>query len=234
MTPVNDAVKKSHLRGFMLSHFSVGARWPFCAKFIWSLGKNYFICMGFPGGSGDKESTCNAGDLGWIPELRSSPGGGHGNPIQPSCLENPHGQRSLVGCSPWGYKKLDTTERLNTAFHIHTGRRSKDVVLGLHWAQSQEQVVQWSFWNLIQSDSDLARLEWDLRVCILNGHTRGIWWQWSEDYTHRKGDVKAYFQPENLFNWGGDPQSVVTEQPSITWELVRKASSDLLSQNVWE
>ena len=28
------------------------------------------------------------------------PGGGRGNPLQCSCLENPHGQRSLVGCSP--------------------------------------------------------------------------------------------------------------------------------------
>ena len=45
--------------------------------------------MGFPGGSDGKESTCNAGDLGSIPGLRRSPGGGHGNPLQYSCLENP-------------------------------------------------------------------------------------------------------------------------------------------------
>ena len=44
--------------------------------------------MGFPGGSDGKESTCNAGDLGSIPGLRRSPGGGHGNPLQYSCLEN--------------------------------------------------------------------------------------------------------------------------------------------------
>ena len=42
----------------------------------------------FPGGSG-KESTCNAGDPGSIPESGRSPGGGHGNPLQCSCLENP-------------------------------------------------------------------------------------------------------------------------------------------------
>ena len=30
------------------------------------------------------------------------------------CLENPHGQRSLAGYSPWGYKESDTTERLST------------------------------------------------------------------------------------------------------------------------
>ena len=44
---------------------------------------------GFPGGSAGKESTCNVGDLGLIPGLGRSPGGGHGNPLQYSCLENP-------------------------------------------------------------------------------------------------------------------------------------------------
>ena len=52
--------------------------------------------MGFPGGSDCKESTCNAGDLGSIPGLGRSPGGGHGNPLQYSCLENPHGQKNLA------------------------------------------------------------------------------------------------------------------------------------------
>ena len=51
--------------------------------------------MGFPGGSDGKEFACNAGDVGSIPELGRSPEGGHGNPRQYSCLENPHGQRSL-------------------------------------------------------------------------------------------------------------------------------------------
>ena len=57
---------------------------------------------GFPAGSVAKESACNAGNLGLIPGLGRSPEGEHGNPLQYSCLENPHGQRSLVGCSPWG------------------------------------------------------------------------------------------------------------------------------------
>ena len=64
----------------------------------------------FPGGSDGKESACNAGDLGSIPGLGQSPGGGHGNPLQYSCLENPHGQRSLAGCSPWGRKESDTNQ----------------------------------------------------------------------------------------------------------------------------
>ena len=44
--------------------------------------------LGFPGGSDGEESACNAGDPGSIPGLRWSPGGGHGNPLQYSCLEN--------------------------------------------------------------------------------------------------------------------------------------------------
>ena len=43
---------------------------------------------GFPDGSNSKESTCNAGDLGSIPGLRSYPGKGNDNPLQQSCLEN--------------------------------------------------------------------------------------------------------------------------------------------------
>ena len=44
--------------------------------------------MGFPGGSDGKESACSVGDLGSIPGLGKPPGGGHGNPLQCSCLEN--------------------------------------------------------------------------------------------------------------------------------------------------
>ena len=66
--------------------------------------------LGFPGGSNGKESFCNAGDLGSILSLERPPGGGHGNLLQCSCLENPHGQRNLAGYSPWGLKVSDTTE----------------------------------------------------------------------------------------------------------------------------
>ena len=61
---------------------------------------------GFPGGSGGKENACSERDLGLNPGLEDS----HGNPLQYSCLENPHGQRSLAGYSPWGRKESDTTE----------------------------------------------------------------------------------------------------------------------------
>ena len=67
--------------------------------------------LGFPGGSDGKESACNVGDLGSIPGSEISPGEGHGNPVQYSCLENQHRQRSLAGYRPWGRKELDVTEQ---------------------------------------------------------------------------------------------------------------------------
>ena len=56
-----------------------------------SPSKDALLCvpLGFPGGSDSKESTCNAGDLSQNPGLGISPGGGHGNPLYYSCLENP-------------------------------------------------------------------------------------------------------------------------------------------------
>ena len=56
----------------------------------------------------------NAGvlrDVGSIPGSVRWPGGGHGNPLQYSYLENPRGQRSLAGYSPWGRKESDMTEQ---------------------------------------------------------------------------------------------------------------------------
>ena len=60
-----------------------------------------------------KNLPANAGDIRDVslnPGLGRSPGGGHGNPLQYSGLENPHGQRSLAGYSPWGHKESDMTE----------------------------------------------------------------------------------------------------------------------------
>ena len=62
-----------------------------------------------------KNPPTNAGDVreaGLILGLGRSPGEGHGIPLQYSCLENPHGQRSLEGYSPWGHKESDMTEQL--------------------------------------------------------------------------------------------------------------------------
>ena len=74
--------------------------------------------IGLPWWLSGKESACNAGDQGLISGLGRSPGRGQGNPLQYSCLEIPHGQRSLTGYSPWGCKELNTAERPNTAHTI--------------------------------------------------------------------------------------------------------------------
>ena len=99
-------------------HCAISQSLMFFLRFIFLL--NFLFCFGryswlsFPGGSDGKEFACNAGDLGSITGLGRSPGGGHGNPLQYSCLENPHGQRSLAGYVPWGCKESDTTKRLGT------------------------------------------------------------------------------------------------------------------------
>jgi len=66
---------------------------------------------GYPGSSDSKESACNAGDPGLIL--------GSENPLKKGIVTTPgflpgesHGQKGLVGYSPWGHKELDTTEQL--------------------------------------------------------------------------------------------------------------------------
>ena len=62
-----------------------------------------------PGGSDSKESACNAGDPGSIPELGRSPG-------------EFHGQSSLADYSPWGCKESDMTERLTLSLYFSPHR----------------------------------------------------------------------------------------------------------------
>ena len=93
--------------------------------------------LGLPGVSDGKESACNVGDLGSTPGLGRSPGGGHANPLQFSCLENTHGQRSLVGYSPWGHKESDTTEWLSSAQF----RASWSKELGSSWGSGVSRAV---------------------------------------------------------------------------------------------
>ena len=57
--------------------------------------------------------------LGSIPGPGRSPGEANGKPLQYSCLENSHGQRSLVGYSPRGCKESDMTERQSTAQQLY-------------------------------------------------------------------------------------------------------------------
>ena len=80
------------------------------------------VCLGlgFPGGSNGKESACNAGDLSSISGSGRSPGEGHGNPLQYSCLEKSHEHRSPAGCNPWGHKESDTIKRRILSLTLNT------------------------------------------------------------------------------------------------------------------
>ena len=61
------------------------------------ISDGYAMFQGFPGGASGKEPACS--NAGSIHALGRSPGGEHGNPLQYSCLANPHEQKSLAGYS---------------------------------------------------------------------------------------------------------------------------------------
>ena len=71
-----------------------------------------FYCTILKGGASGKKPTCQCRrykSLGLIPRSGRSPGGGHGNPLQYSCLENPM-DRGAWGATVRGVAKSDTTE----------------------------------------------------------------------------------------------------------------------------
>ena len=90
---------------------------------LWLFFSHWAVKWGFPGGSDVKESTCNAGDLGSIPGLGRSPWRREWLLIPVFLPGEFHGQRSLVGYSPWGCKESDMTEWLTLPLfssEIHT------------------------------------------------------------------------------------------------------------------
>ena len=71
----------------------------------------YFV--DFPGGSDGKASAYSAGELDSIPGSGRSSGVGKWQPTPVLLPGKSHGQRSIVGYSPWGCKESDTTEQLH-------------------------------------------------------------------------------------------------------------------------
>ena len=69
------------------------------------------VFLGFPCSAG-KQSTCNAGDLGSVPELGRYPGEGNGDPLQYSCLENSM-DRGAWQAKAHGVAELDATEQIS-------------------------------------------------------------------------------------------------------------------------
>ena len=71
------------------------------------------IIKDFTGGTSSKEPPANARDVrvaGSITGSKKPPGGGNGNPLQYSCLENSMDRRALAGYSLQGHTELDTNE----------------------------------------------------------------------------------------------------------------------------
>ena len=65
--------------------------------------------MGFPGGSVVKNPPANAGDVGSLPGSGRFPGGGNGNPLQCTCLENPMDRGAWLAIVHRGSQELDMT-----------------------------------------------------------------------------------------------------------------------------
>ena len=108
------------------------------------------------GGSDSKESACNVGDLGLIPGLGRSSGGGHGNTFQYSCLENPPGPEEPGGLQSTGLQRV----RHDWAWqHTH----------GIRWPKI------WSFNFSISPSNEYAglisfRMDWFDLLAVLGPH----------------------------------------------------------------
>ena len=77
---------------------------------------DYYAQCGFPGGPDSKEFACNAGDLDLIPGSGRCPGEKEWLPTPVFLPRELHGQRSMVGYSPWGWSVLCTIFQLYLIF----------------------------------------------------------------------------------------------------------------------
>ena len=117
----------------------------------------YTHTLGFSDDSESKKSACNVGDLGLIPGLGRSPGEWHGHPLQYLCLENPHGQRSLLDYSPWGRKESDETE--HNIVNIHTEKL-------YHTEETIPSFLNWSTVDLQNGVIFRCAAKWFSYMCV--------------------------------------------------------------------
>ena len=146
------------------------------------------VFWGFPGGSAGKESACNVGDLGSILGLGRSSGGGHGNPLQCSCLENPM-DRGAWRASVHGATKSQT--RLNdSAQHTAVFPASRTMPgdsVGIQWKcmpdlthaalPQRQHVPPWPHPPLFIGQNAVA-----LGDHVLTGHLGGGQQSWSSNW----------------------------------------------------
>ena len=116
--------------------------------------------QGFPGDSVEKNQPANAGDMGLICGLGRFPWrrAWHTSPI--SCLENPHGQRHLAGCSAWGHKELDMHAR-NPSFQCCPAFVCVFIIVALVLQRCQSHLkLSWSLCTEKSCTRTQSRFDW--------------------------------------------------------------------------
>ena len=100
---------------------------------IWNIIISYTYYSGFPGGSDGAEIACHAGDSGSIPGSGRSPRGGHGNPLQYSCLENSMErgacQAIIIKCWTW----LNNWAHISTIYSADLSMCTTNTVILIHF-----------------------------------------------------------------------------------------------------
>jgi len=116
------------------------------------------MCSQTFGDSDRKESACNAGDMGSIPGLGRSPGGGHSNPLQYSCLENPVDRKSWwavihrIAKSQTRLRQPNTHAHLPIQYHFHS-RCMGVYVCVQSLSQDRVSVGRWKIWEMDDGES---------------------------------------------------------------------------------
>ena len=111
---VHGSILKGSVKFGLTKHFSNQSShrrfsWPHC----YGVNCTALPLKGFPGGASGTEPACQCRRPkrgGFNPWVGKIPWRRAWHPLQCSCLENPHGQRSLAGYSPWGPTESDMTE----------------------------------------------------------------------------------------------------------------------------
>ena len=112
---------------------------------------------------------------------------GDGTPLQYSCLENPTGWRSLVGCSPWGRKESDTTERLHLHFPLACIGEGNGTPLQCSCLENPRGSRAWwaAICGVAQSRTRLKRLS----SSSSNASWGLPWWLMGKESTYNTGDT---------------------------------------------
>ena len=149
----------------------------------------------YPGGSDDKEFTCNAGELGSIPGLGRSPGEGNGNPSQYSCLENPCGQRGLAGYSPMGLQRV-----------------------GHDWATTKHYLYQCKVLRIKMShveneEGNGTPLQYS---CLENPMDGGAWWAAVHGFTKSRTRLRDF---TFTFHFHALEKEIATHSSVLAWRI---------------